>query len=77
MSLPLQLSNAEDVITLKLIDKTNVMSHFQEQKYLIEVDKFLNIFIKFRRKFSPLFPAIHFFDIFVMHALAGKLLYHT
>lgn len=53
MSLPLKLSNAQDAITLKLIDK-NVMSQFQDQKYLIEGDKFLNISIMLRRKFSPL-----------------------
>lgn len=76
MSLPLQLSNAQDAITLKLIDK-NVTSHFQDQKYLIEGDKFLNISIMLRRKISPLFPPINSFDIFVIHALAGKLLYHT
>lgn len=76
MSLPLKLSNAQDAITLKLIDK-NVMSHFQDKKYLIEGDKLLNISIMLRRKISPLFPPIHSFDIFVIHALAGKLLYHT
>lgn len=76
MSLPLQLSNAQDAITLKLIDK-NVTSHFQDQKYLNEGDKFLNISIMLRRKISPLFPPINSFDIFVIHALAGKLLYHA